>query len=158
MKHDFRVSLQINSLALSLSRFLSLSLSLTLRSPASHRTCDVSFPPRRTGRCRKGMILARPSYKGVRRSVWETFAPGHKSRAEARPTGRAVSRERLGDWDGPMAVLAPLRLLTRQGGPRGQTESGGIVLSVNAGARAPRGGVTRQGVVLTDFQSLRDCQ
>jgi hypothetical protein len=26
------------------------------------------------------------------------------SRAEARPTGRAVSRERLGDWDGPMAV------------------------------------------------------
>jgi hypothetical protein len=39
-------------------------------------------------------------------SVWdpETFAPGQKSRAEARPTGRAVSRERLGDWDGPMAV------------------------------------------------------
>jgi hypothetical protein len=24
--------------------------------------------------------------------------------AEARPTGRAVSSERLGDWDGPMAV------------------------------------------------------
>ena len=24
--------------------------------------------------------------------------------AEARPTGCAVSRERLGDWDGPMAV------------------------------------------------------
>ena len=46
------------------------------------------------------------SYQGVRRSVWdpETFAPGQKSRAEARPTGRAVSRERLGDWDGPMAV------------------------------------------------------
>ena len=42
----------------------------------------------------------------VRRSVGdpETFAPGHKSRAEARPTWRAVSRERLGDWDGPMAV------------------------------------------------------
>ena len=47
-----------------------------------------------------------PSYQGVRRSVWdpETFAPGHKSRAEARPTGRAISRERLGDRDGPMAV------------------------------------------------------
>jgi hypothetical protein len=27
-----------------------------------------------------------------------------------------------------------------------------------AGARAPRGGVTRQGVVLTDLQSLLDCQ
>jgi hypothetical protein len=34
----------------------------------------------------------------------ETFAPGHTPRAEARPTGRAVSRERLGDWEGPMAV------------------------------------------------------
>jgi hypothetical protein len=30
--------------------------------------------------------------------------------------------------------------------------------AVNAGARAPRGGVTRQGVVLTDLQLLRDCQ
>jgi hypothetical protein len=55
------------------------------------------------------MISARPSYQGVRRSVWdpETFAQGcqgHKSRAEARPTERAVSRERLGDWDGPVAV------------------------------------------------------
>jgi hypothetical protein len=27
-----------------------------------------------------------------------------------------------------------------------------------AGARAPRGGVTRQGVVLSDLQSLLDCQ
>jgi hypothetical protein len=42
--------------------------------------------------------------------------------------------------------------------PNGQTESGGRVLAVNAEARAPRGGVTRQGVVLTDLQSLRDCQ
>jgi hypothetical protein len=64
------------------------------------------------------MISAYPSYQGVRRSVWdpETFAPGHKSRAEARPTGRAVSRERLGDWDGPMAVRAPLCLPSRQAG------------------------------------------
>jgi hypothetical protein len=30
---------------------------------------------------------------------------------------------------------------------------GGRVLAVNAGARAPRGGVTRQGVVLTDLFS-----
>jgi hypothetical protein len=35
---------------------------------------------------------------------------------------------------------------------------GGRVLAVNAGARVPRGGVTRQGVVLTDLQSLCDCQ
>ena len=76
------------------------------RSPVSHPTCDVPFPARRTGRYRKGMISAHPSYQGVMRSVWdpETFAPGHKSRAEARPTGRAASRERQGDWDGPMAV------------------------------------------------------
>jgi hypothetical protein len=46
----------------------------------------------------------------------------------------------------------------RKGAPHDQTESGGIVLAVNARARAPRGGVTRQGVVLTDLQSLLDCQ
>jgi hypothetical protein len=50
-----------------------------------------------------------------------------------------------------MAVRAPLCLPTRQGGPHGQTESWGRVLAVNAGARAPRGGVTLQGVVLTDL-------
>jgi hypothetical protein len=47
---------------------------------------------------------------------------------------------------------------TRQGGPHGQLESGGRVLAVKAGARAPIGGVTRQGVVLTDLHSLLDCQ
>jgi hypothetical protein len=79
------------------------------RSPGSHSTCDVPFPPRRTGRHRKGMLSAHPSYQGVRRSVGdpESFAPGQKSKAEARqsrPMGRAVSRERLGDWDGPKAI------------------------------------------------------
>jgi hypothetical protein len=57
-----------------------------------------------------------------------------------------------------MAVGAPLCLPTRQGGSHGQTESGGRVLAVNAGACAPRGGVTRQGVVLTDVKSFLDCQ
>ena len=33
-----------------------------------------------------------------------------------------------------------------------------LSLAVNAGARAPRGGVTRQGVVLTDLKSFFDCQ
>jgi hypothetical protein len=71
------------------------------RSPVPHNTCDIPFPPRSTGRYRKRMISARLSYQGVRRSVWdpETFA-----QAEARPTGRTVSKERLGDWDGPMEV------------------------------------------------------
>jgi hypothetical protein len=52
------------------------------------------------------MISAHPSYQGDRRSVCdpETFAPRQKPKAEARPTGRAVSKERLGDWDGRMEV------------------------------------------------------
>ena len=57
----------------------------------------------------------------------------------------------MGRTDGSQSPL----VLTR---PHGPTESGGRVLAVNDGARAPRGGVARQGVVLTDLQSLRDCQ
>jgi len=46
----------------------------------------------------------------------------------------------------------------REGVAHGPTESGGIALASYARARAPRGGVARQGVVLTDFQSFLDCQ
>ncbi len=48
-------------------------------------------------------ISARPSYQGVRRSVWdpETIAQGGRTSPAAR---RAVSKERLGDWDGQMDV------------------------------------------------------
>jgi hypothetical protein len=46
----------------------------------------------------------------------------------------------------------------RQGVPQGQAESGRIVIAAEAGPRVPRGGVTRQGVVLSDFQSLVVCQ
>jgi hypothetical protein len=47
-------------------------------SPVSHPSCDIPFTPRRTGIYRKGMISARPSCQGVKRSLWdpETFAPG----------------------------------------------------------------------------------
>jgi hypothetical protein len=43
------------------------------------------------------MISVHPSYQGVRRSVWdpETFAQGHRSKAEARPMVRAVSPSML---------------------------------------------------------------
>ena len=54
--------------------------------------------------------------------------------------------------------MRPLVFTHPPGGPHGQTESGCRALAVNAGARAPRGGVPRQGVVLTDLQSLSDCQ
>jgi hypothetical protein len=45
------------------------------------------------------MISARPSYQGVRRSFWdlETFVQGRRH-------VRAVSKERLGDWDGLIEV------------------------------------------------------
>jgi len=52
----------------------------------------------------------------------------------------------------------PTSSLVRKGVPHGQTESGGIVLAVMCGARAPRGGVNRKGVVFTDLQSLLDRQ
>jgi hypothetical protein len=35
---------------------------------------------------------------------------------------------------------------------------GSLVLAAGAGTRAPSGGVTRQGVVLTDLQSPVDCR
>ena len=44
----------------------------------------------------------------------------------------------------------------RQGVPKGRMKSWVIVLA--AGPRVPRGGVTRQGVVLINFQSLADRQ
>jgi hypothetical protein len=64
------------------------------------------FPSKENRQISERDDLGPPVVPGVGRSVWdpETFAPGQKSRAEARPTGRAVSRERLGDWDGPMEV------------------------------------------------------
>jgi hypothetical protein len=46
---------------------------------------------------RNGMISARPSYQGFRISC---VIPKLSPRAEARPTGRAVLKERLGDCDG----------------------------------------------------------
>jgi len=89
---------------LSLAR-VPYQLSLAQHSLSSHPTCDIPFPPRRTGIYRKGMISARPSCQRVKRSIWD---PEPFPRAEARPTGHAVSKERLGDWEGPMDCLSPL--------------------------------------------------
>ena len=68
----------------------------------SHPTSDIPFPPRRTGIYRKGMISARPSWQGVKSVVagGQVRDPETLAQGEARPTGRAVSKERLGDWDG----------------------------------------------------------
>jgi hypothetical protein len=65
------------------------------RSSVSHPTCDIPFPLRRTGIYWKGMISARPSCQGSR----DRFGSRNlRPRAEAHPTGRAVSKERLFDW------------------------------------------------------------
>jgi len=99
------------------------------------------------------MISACPSCQGVRRSVRdpEAFAPG-RTHLPSRRSGKVIGTDRRMS-EPPCAC---------QGVPHGQTESGGIVLAAvlpsYAGARAPRGGVTRQGVVLADLQSLLDCQ
>jgi hypothetical protein len=68
------------------------------RSPVSHPTCHVPFPPRRTGGYRKGMISARPLYLGVRRSVWDP----------------ETSRERVGDWGRLETVWALLCVAERR--------------------------------------------
>ena len=82
----FLIVLSINfSLCLSLSINFSLSLSLSLwdgRSPGSHPTCDVPFPPRRSGENRKRMIPGRPLCQGI-------------------GLGSGPSSERVGDWGGP---------------------------------------------------------
>jgi len=76
------------SLACSLARSLSLCgfFPWDGRSPVPHRKCDIPFPPRCTGRYRKRTISARPSYQGVRRSVWdpETSALGRRLEGAAR--------------------------------------------------------------------------
>ena len=100
------------------------SFPLVGRSPVSHPTCDVPFPPRRSSEYRKGMIPARPLYQVGCGSVWDP----------------EPSKERVGDWGGPATVWSLLCAAERV--PRGRTESGGIVLAANAGPRVPSGGVT----------------
>ena len=75
------------------------------RSPVSHPTCDVPFPPRRSGEYRKGMIPARPLYQGGCGSVWDP----------------EPSKERVGDWGGPATVWSLLCVAeTRATRPNGE--------------------------------------
>ena len=55
----------------------------------SQPTCEVPFPPRRSGEYRKGVIQARPLYQGVWGPVWDP----------------EPSKERVGDWGGPVWSL-----------------------------------------------------
>ena len=73
------------------------------RSPVSHPTCEVPFPPRRSGEYRKGLIPARPLYQGGCGSVWDP----------------EPSKERVGDWGGPATVWSLLCVATRPNGEWG---------------------------------------
>jgi len=94
------------------------------RSPVSHPTCEVPFPPRRSGEYRKGLIPACPLYQGA---VDRFGIPN------PRRSGSVIGADR--QRFGPSCVL-----LKRV--PQGRTESGVIVLAANAGPRVPSGGVT----------------
>jgi hypothetical protein len=75
------------------------------RSPVSHPTCEVPFPPRRSGEYRKGMIPARPLYQGGLGSGWDPEPP----------------KERVGDWGGPATVWSLLYVAeTRATRPNGE--------------------------------------
>ena len=82
-----------------------VSFSLDGRSPVSHPTCEVPFPPRRSGEYRKGMMPARPLYQGGCGSVWDP----------------EPSKERVGDWGGPATVWSLLCVAeTRATRPNGE--------------------------------------
>ena len=77
------------------------------RSPVSHPTCDVPFPPRRPG------------------EYWEgVFRPASCTRGSGDPSQFRISREWVGDWGGPETVWALLCVtVLSKGVPHGQTES-----------------------------------
>ena len=67
--------------------------SLHGRSPVSHPTCEVPFPPRRSCEYRKGMIPARPLYQGGCGSVGDP----------------ELSKELVGDWGSCVAETRATR-------------------------------------------------
>jgi hypothetical protein len=69
-----------------------------------------------------------------------------------------IRRKWIGKVYRPMATpRSEGGVASERASERGQAESGGIVLAT-CWPRVPRGGVTRQGVALTDLQSLDDRQ
>jgi len=104
-------------------------------SPVSHHTCNVPFPPRRSGEYRKGMIPARLLYQGV----WGFGIPN------PRESGSAIREDCR--RSGPSCVLP-------KGVPQGQTESGGDYSTRRhmLGHERPEAVSPARGVVLTDLQ------
>ena len=104
---------------------LSLSLSLSTRS----------------GKYRKGMILARPLYQGVRGSVWDPDP----------------SKERVGDWGRPASVWSLLCVAeTRDTRPNG--EWGYSTRRQCWATSAQRRCHPEEALYLPTFSQLLDCQ
>ena len=115
--------------------------SLDGRSPVSHPTCEVPFPPRRSGEYRKGMIPARPLYQGGCGSVWDP----------------EPSKERVGDWGGPATVWSLLCVAeTRATRPNG--EWGYSTRRQCWATSAQRRCHPEEALYLPTFSHLFDCQ
>jgi hypothetical protein len=115
--------------------------SLDGRSPVSHPTCEVPFPPRRSGEYRKGMMPARPLYQGGCGSVWDP----------------EPSKERVGDWGGPATVWSLLCVAeTRATRPNG--EWGYNTCRQCWGTSAQRRCHPEEALYLPTFSHLFDCQ
>ncbi len=99
------------------------------RSPVSHPTCEVTFPPvpfppRRSGEYWQGMIPARPLYQGGCGSVWDP----------------EPSKERVGDWGVPATVWSLFCVVeTRATRPNGEW---GYSTRRQCWPRVPSGDVT----------------
>ena len=111
------------------------------RSPVSHTTCEVPFPPRRSGEHRKGMIPARPLHQGGSGSVWDP----------------EPSKERVGDWGGPATVWSLLCVAeTRATRPNG--EWGYSTRRQCWATSAQRRCHPEEALYLPTFSHLFDCQ
>jgi len=115
--------------------------SLDGRSPVSHPTCEVPFPPRRSGEYRKGMMPARPLYQGGCGSVWDP----------------EPSKERVCDWGGLATVWSLLCVAdTRATRPNG--EWGYNTCRQCWATSAQRRCDPEEALYLPTFSHLFDCQ
>ena len=129
---------------LSSPQSVSMPLSVSIphgRSPVSHPTCKVPFPPRRSGEYRKGVIPARPLYQGGTGSVWDP----------------EPSKERVSDWGGPATVWSLLCVAeTRATRPNG--EWGYSTRRQCWATSAQRRCHPEEALYLPTFSHLFDCQ
>jgi hypothetical protein len=108
---------------------------------SSHPTCEVPFPPRRSGEYRKGMIPARPLYQGGCGSVWDP----------------EPSKERVGDLGGP-ATVCSLLCVAETHATRPNGEWGYSTRRQCWATSAPRRCHPEEALYSQTFSHLFDCQ